>query len=605
MALVALDNVHFLSSGETILDGVSLQVNRGDRLVLIGRNGAGKTSLLELIAGELEPDRGSVSSEKGLRIGYLRQVPDLGDAPTVLDAVVAGRKEMMALRRDISELTVKAEEGDGRAVAALGQLQERYEREGGDDLERRATVALQNVGFDQAQFGQSTTLLSGGERSRLLLARILVMDADLLLLDEPTNHLDLAGIEFLEQYLASFKGGAVVVSHDRTFIDRFATDIAAIEPGAKVRTYPGGFEMYQATRTSREERERKEYEQQKDETPPSDDQAMGLHFPEVEHSGKVVFQVKDLTLRPGGQILLQKVSFNIERGDRVGIIGPSGCGKTTLLNALSLKEEPAEGKIQHGYRAMIGTFDQTLSGLTTGQTVLEELSACRPDLSEQALRDMASRFLFLGEEVFRKVETFSGGEQSRLVLALLVLGQNNVLLLDEPTNHLDIPSREVLEEALLAFPGTLVVVSHDRFFLDRVARRVLSFESRALVDESGTYSELRKAGKIMRDAPKDAGRGPDPDKQRKKEDYEKRRQGQRAKEASKKRIEELEKLVHDQEKQIEELMVQMADPARALDWEGLEKLQEEKKTLVKDYEANRAEWESLVATAGENQGDDD
>jgi ATP-binding cassette subfamily F protein 3 len=628
MALVALDKVHLSYSGETLLREVSLQVDRGDRLVLIGRNGSGKTSLLEMISGGQEPDKGRVSRKKGLRIGYLPQVPDIGDEPTLLDAVVAGRTELITLRRKIGELQQAAESGDSHVVTALGELQERYEREGGDDLERRASVALQNVGFDQGQFDQPTNMLSGGERSRLLLARILIMDADLLLLDEPTNHLDIPGTEFLEQHLAAFSGGAVVVTHDRTFVDRFATGIAAIEPDRTVQLYPGSYERYSLIRADRRERALKEYQQQKEEiergeelirrthagmksrqaksrrkaldkiemveAPPPEEKTMSLRFTEVEHSGKVVFQVKDLILQPGGQVLLDKVSFRIGRGERVGIIGPNGCGKTTLLKTLAGQEPPAGGKLQQGYNTLVGYYDQTLSGLTTGRTVLEELAACRLDLGEQALRDMAGRFLFHGDDVERKVESFSGGEQSRLALALLVLGRHNVLLLDEPTNHLDIPSREILEEALQAYPSTVLVVSHDRFFLDCVTDRILSFEDRTLIDDQGKYTELRNSGRIMKSIPQ-VTQGVSPEKLKRREEYEKRRKGQRAKESTQKRAKELEKLIHSQEQKIERLMKEMADPKRALDWEGLEKLQDEKKEVEKEHEASLAEWEQLTA----------
>jgi len=628
MALVALDKVHLSYSGDTLLRSVSFQVNRGDRLVLIGRNGSGKTSLLQMISGAQKPDKGRVSREKGLRIGYLPQVPDIGDEPTLLDAVVAGRTELLTLRRKMVELQQAAESGDAHVVTALGELQERYEREGGDDLERRASVALQNVGFDQGQFDQPTNMLSGGERSRLLLARILIMDADLLLLDEPTNHLDIPGTEFLEQHLAAFAGGAIVVTHDRTFVDRFATSIAAIEPDRTVQVYPGSYERYSQIRAERNERARKEYQQQKEEiergeelirrthagmksrqaksrrkaldriepveAPPPEEKTMSLRFTEVEHSGKVVFQVKELILQPGGQVLLNKASFRIGRGERVGIIGPNGCGKTTLLKTLAGQEPPAGGKLQQGYNTLVGYYDQTLSGLTTGHTVLEELAACRPDLGEQALRDMAGRFLFHGDDVERKVESFSGGEQSRLALALLVLGRHNVLLLDEPTNHLDIPSREVLEEALQAYPSTVLVVSHDRFFLDCVTERILSFEDRTLVDDLGSYSDLRNSGKIMKSVPQ-VTQGVSPEKQKRREEYEKRRKGQRAKESTQKRAQELEKLIHEQERKIEKLMGEMADPKRALDWEGLEKLQDEKRQVEKEHEASLAEWEQLTA----------
>ncbi len=633
MPLVSLDNVHLSFSGETVLKSVCLQMQRGDRLVAIGRNGTGKTSLLRLIHGDLAPDSGTVSSQRGIRIGFMQQTCEMDDRTTVFEAALSGRSELIELRDSIEKLQEEAERGDPRLVALLGEHQERYEREGGDDLERRTTMALESVGFDSSQLDQETGLLSGGERSRLTLARILIMDADLLLLDEPTNHLDIRGTEFLERYLAGFGGAAVVVSHDRAFFDRFTTRLLAIESDGSVATYPGNYASYCEIRDERRARKQKEFEKQqariaKDEeyirrthagqkhkqaksrqkqldgverveAPASGAKTLGLHFLEVEHSGKTVFVVKDQVLRPGGQTLLENVSFQIDRGERVGIIGPNGSGKTTLLKTLAGDLQPESGKIQRGFNAQVGYYDQELSGLTTGLTVLDELAAHRPDLSEQALRSMAGRFLFRGDAVERPVESFSGGEQSRLALALLVLGRHNVLLLDEPTNHLDIPSREVLEEALDEFPGTVVVVSHDRYFLDKVARRILSIEGRTLVDELGIYSELRNSGRIMHDVPVEPRATDLPRKQAKRNAYEARRRAKRAEEGRKTRIDELEKLIHEQEQAIEALMQKMADPSMAQDWEGLDRLSAEKKALQQEYETNLAEWESMQSEAGE------
>ncbi len=633
MALVTVDKVRLSYAQEIILNDISLQIHPGDRIALVGRNGVGKTSLLDLIVGMRHPDAGVVTVERGIRIGYLKQVPDLFPDATVLDAAMAGQTGLLSLRKHLAELQDNANLGDPRVVKELGELQLRYEHEGGDDLERRAARALQRVGIDAARFQQSTTILSGGERSRLMLARIVVTNPDLLILDEPTNHLDLRGTEFLEEYLASFQGGAMVVSHDRAFIDRFATAVAAIEADHTLAVYSGGYEHYRSVHNERLARQRKEYlaqqklivrteeyirrshagqratqaqsrkkalerleKMERVDAPPPEEDALALRFLKVEHSGKLVFQVNNLRLSPGSLVLLDQEEFTIERNERVGIIGPNGCGKTTLLKILAGTDEPARGTVQRGYRTLIGYYDQELSGLTTGRTIVQELGALRPELSEQILRDIAAQFLFQGDEVFRPVETFSGGEQARLALCLLMLGRHNVLLLDEPTNHLDIPSREVLEDALAAFPGTLVVVSHDRYFLDHVAQRILSFEGRTLIDARGRYSDLRRDGKILNDhEPDDTGNTDD--KQRRRENYKQRRKSQRAQDARQKRIAELEQLILQQEQTISSLMATMGDPGRAFDWEFLEKLQSDKIALEHQHELTLVEWEQLINQA--------
>ncbi|NMB76240.1 MAG: ABC-F family ATP-binding cassette domain-containing protein [Myxococcales bacterium] len=640
MALVNFDNVHLSFSGETVLRDISLQIRRGERIGLTGRNGAGKTSLLKLITGEIQPDRGSIAIERGLRIGYLPQVIALQGSDTVLNTVMAARADLMELRRRIGELSEEAARGDPRLLAHLGQLQEEYQHAGGDDLERRATLALHHVGFRAGSFEQPVSVLSGGEQSRLMLARILLLEADLLLLDEPTNHLDIRSTEFLEEYLQAFPGGALVVTHDRAFLDAFATSVAAIEPDQRLFVLPGDYAHFQRVRSERRSRQEKEARQQQEqierdqdfirrthanqksrqaksrenrlqrleriEAPAAEPDVFRLTFPEVEPSGRMVFTARELCLRPGSQLLLDRASFTIERGERVGIIGPNGCGKTTLLEVLAQKQTPEKGEVKTGFRALIGYYDQMLSNLNLGRTVLEELAQRRPELSEQALRDLAGRFLFHGDDVFRRVETFSGGERSRLSLLLLVMERHNVLLLDEPTNHLDIPSREVLEEALLAFPGTVIVVSHDRYFLDRVARRILAIEDRALVSELGTYSELRQAGRILGAAEDEDEEDPAEERarRRRREEFEQRKRLHREREGRARRLRELEAAIHEREQKTEELVRRMSDPSMARDWAGLEKLQREKKAAEDEHETLLVEWEQLASIVKENDGSD-
>jgi len=640
MALVNFDNVCLSFAGETVLRDVSLQIRRGERIGLVGRNGAGKTSLLRLILQEILPDRGAIAIERGLRIGYLPQTPALGGQDTVLGTVMAARSDLLELRRRIEELSAEAERGDPRLLAHLGKLQEEYQHGGGDDLERRATLALHHVGFGAGSFEQPVSVLSGGEQSRLWLARILMLDADLLLLDEPTNHLDIRGTEFLEEYLRDFHGGAMVVTHDRAFLDAFATSVASIEPDRRLFVLPGDYAHFQRVRAERRARQEKEARLQQAqiehdldfirrthanqkaaqaksrekklerleriEAPVAEAETFRLSFPEVEPSGKIVFTAREVSLRPGSQLLLDRASFTIERGERVGIIGPNGCGKTTLLEVLAGRQAPERGEIKTGFRALIGFYDQMLSNLNLGRTVLEELSQRRPELSEQALRDLAGRFLFHGDDVFRRVETFSGGERSRLSLLLLVMERHNVLLLDEPTNHLDIPSREVLEEALLAFPGTLIVVSHDRYFLDRVARRILAFEDRAINNQLGSYSELRRSGRILGASQDEEEEDPagEQERRRRREEFERRKRSHREREGRARRLRELEAAIAEHERKTEELVQRMSDPAMARDWAGLERLQQDKKAVENEHEKLLVEWEQLASLVEETDGSD-
>lgn len=567
MALVSLEKVRLKSGGQPWLKSVSLKVDRGDRIVIAGHSGSAETPLLDLFAGRLVPERGKLQLEPGLQIGYMRKDPELGERATVLEAALSGCAELIRLRKSIDRLQAAQDGNDQRQMTQLAEQRERYESEGGDDLERRATLALENLGFDTAQFDQQVGLLSGGERSRLSLAQVLVMDTDLLLLDEPTVHLDLRGTEFLEQHLANFGGAAVVVTHDRSFIDRFATRIAAIEAD-------GSLSLHAELSDRQSEAE-------------AEPLAEPI-FSRVEESGKMVFVANKLSLSPGGRDLLNSASFKVGRGERVGIIGPSGSGKSVLLKTLAGQVTPDGGKLHTGSNALMGIYEQDQSGLDATRAFWAELKAACPNLSNAELKTAAKAFLFSEGDFDRPVDGLNSHEAARLRLACLVQGETNVLLLDEPTAHLDIPAREGLERALSAYPGTVFVVSRDRTLLDRVAQRILSIEACGLVDAQGVYSELRRKGEIMADVPRAAsvaglkGRG-------------KKKRACRETEpavpsASKPlgRVEDLRATVAEQAKLIEALHSKLSNPKMALDWEGLERLSAEKKSLQAEYDSNRA-----------------
>jgi ATPase subunit of ABC transporter with duplicated ATPase domains len=567
MAIVSLEKIRLKNGGQPWLKSVSLKVDRGDRIVIVGRSGSAETPLLDLFAGRLAPERGKLLLESSAQIGYMRKDPGLGERATVLEAALSGCAELIRLRKSIDRLQSAQDGNDQRQMAQLAEQRERYENEGGDDLERRATLALENLGFDTAQFDQQVGLLSGGERSRLSLAQVLVMDTDLLLLDEPTVHLDLRGTEFLEQHLADFAGAAVVVTHDRSFIDRFATRIAAVEADGSLSLHA---KLADQLRSAAVE--------------PTDEPI----FSRVEESGKMVFVANKLSLSPGGRELLTSASFKVGRGERVGIIGPCGSGKSVLLKTLAGEVTPDGGKLHTGSNALMGIYEQDRTGLDATRSFGAELKAACPNLSKAELITVAKAFLFDEEDFTRPVDGLDSAEAARLRLACLVQGETNVLLLDEPTAQLDIPAREGLERALSAYPGTVLVVSRDRALLDHVAQRILSIEGSGLVDAQGVYSELRGKGEIMVDVPRTAsvagltGRG------KKRKACREPEQAVASESKPLGRVEDLRAAVAEQAKAIEALQAKLSSPKMALDWEGLERLSAEKKSLQAEYDSNRA-----------------
>jgi ATP-binding cassette subfamily F protein 3 len=446
----------------------------------------------------------------------------------VLDALLEPFAHVQAMHEDLQRLEARLAEASEADLKHYGELQERYRLEGGYDLETRVRELTQDVGLSQADLGRSLATLSGGERGRLELAKVLVRQPDLLLLDEPTNHLDLAAIERLEARLSEYPGAFVLVSHDRAFIQRTCRAIIELEDGDFVR-YSFTYDQYVVERDARLERARVEYQRQKDHVEKTEDfirrnlagqktkQAQSrrrmleklerLERPEDnwqmagrialnfqtggDLGGKEIVRAPNISVGYPGKPIVTDVTVNIFRGDRVGIVGPNGCGKSTLLKTLVGELAPLAGVVERGSAVRLGYFDQKLSSLSEDRTAIEEIQSVRNDLSPEVVRQYLAKFRFFGDDPFRTVRGFSGGERSRLALAKMLLFPRNVLALDEPTNHLDIPARETLEHALDGYEGTLMVVSHDRYFLDRVCRRLLVFENGTLEAHLGNYSDWR------------------------------------------------------------------------------------------------------------------
>jgi len=530
MSLAQFSDVTFGYPGTEILTGASLLIRPGDRLALLGPNGTGKSTALRLLAGDLEPDAGDVRVLGRASVSYLRQSQEFGAHGKLIDAVLEPFAALQVMHEEMTGIEQRLGEATPAEVQRYGELQERYLREGGYELESRVRRLTSDVGFSEADLNRSVETLSGGERGSLELAKVLVRQPDLLLLDEPTNHLDLAAIERLESFLAEYPGAFLLVSHDRAFIRAVCREVIELENGKFVR-YPFAYDKYVVERDARLERARTEYERQKEHVEKTEDfirrnlagqktkQAQSrrkmleklerLERPEDhwQYAGKIGLSFSagtDLgskeTLRaphitvgyPDAEPILKDVTVNIYRGDKVGIVGPNGAGKSTLLKTLIGVLPPLHGKIELGTGVRIGYFDQKLGTLNEELSLIDEVRSVRADLSPEVVRQYLAKFRFFGDDPFRTVRGLSGGERSRLAMAKIMLFPRNVLVLDEPTNHLYIPARETLEEALTAYEGTLLVVSHDRYFLDRICTRLLIIAGTELDAHTGNYSDWRR-----------------------------------------------------------------------------------------------------------------
>lgn len=527
MSLAQFSDAHFGYPETDVLSGASLRVRPKDRLALVGPNGTGKSTALRLLAGDLAPDAGDVRVLGKATVAYLRQSQELGGDGTVLDAVLEPFAHLQSMHDELVAIEAHLGQATSAELLRYGELQERYGREGGYEVEMRVRRLTTDVGFALSDLPRPVSTLSRGERGRLELAKVLVRQPDLLLLDEPTNHLDLAAIERLETYLGEYPGAFILVSHDRAFIDQTCREIVELEGGRFVR-YPYRYDKYVIERDARLERARAEYKRQKEHVDKTEDfirknlagqktkqaQSRRKMLEKLERlerpddhwqlagrislafstggdlGNKETIRAPSITVGYPGNVILRNITVNIYRGDRVGIVGPNGCGKSTLLRTLVGDLPPVAGTIELGTGVRLGYLDQKLGSLSEERSLIDEIQSVRADPPE-VVRQYLAKFRFFGDDPFRLVRGLSGGERSRLAMAKIMLFPRNLLALDEPTNHLDIPAREVLEEALDGFEGTLIVVSHDRYFLDRVCKRMLVVDGNTLESHLGNYSDWR------------------------------------------------------------------------------------------------------------------
>ena len=506
--LYRLEEVELSFAGRPVLRGASLQHNPGEKLLLLGRNGSGKTTLLRVIAGELEPDRGRVEWATGFAAAHVEQRLEAPPGTTILDHCLSALPRLVEVERELAELAPRLAGGEPSLIAEHHRLQEEVERLDGYRARPRAEATLDGLGIPRAMHLRPLETLSGGERTRVALARALLSPASLLLLDEPTNHLDLVGVEFLAQELAHRPGALLLVTHDRELVDRVGGEVLELH-GGRIERFPAGYARYRRERERRRGQARRAYELQQGEIarqeefirrniagqntrqaqarqklldrvarlePPEPDlPPLRVRWPATGRSGERVLEVEDLAVG-WGKPLLRGVTLSLRRGERLAVVGRNGAGKTTLLHTVAGRLPAHSGSMRFGTGVVPGWYDQEQAEVPAGTTVLGALLDVRPEWAPAEARVWAARFAFSGEAAEASTETLSGGERARVALARLIALAPNLMLLDEPTNHLDLATCEVLEEALDGFPGALVLVSHDRRLVERVATGVLLLE---------------------------------------------------------------------------------------------------------------------------------
>ncbi|MBQ3264469.1 MAG: ABC-F family ATP-binding cassette domain-containing protein [Ruminococcus sp.] len=617
-----------MSFGErTLFEDMSFEVESRDKVGLIGRNGVGKTTLFKLICGELEPSSGVVATERGLNIGYMEQHACSQGDRSIYDELESVFDELKSMEHEIEKLTITIEHSTGDLTALIArqtELIERFERDGGLTYQSRTRSALMGLGFREAEFGMPTAALSGGQRSKLSLLKLLLSKSNLLLLDEPTNHLDIASVAWLEGFLRDFKGAMIIISHDRYFLDAVTNKTVEIEH-QKCMTYKGAYSEFikkkqayeqalankyqndikeikriegiieQQRRWNRErnirmaESKEKEIDRIRAQMVEPDGALEGIRmrFEPRHESGNDVLIAKDLSKAFGDKRLFRNVDMHLTKGERVFILGDNGCGKTTLFRILNGKLRPDTGEYEFGAMVDVGYFDQMQENLNLNNTAIDEIWNAYPRMTETKIRTSLAAFLFKGDEVYKPLSAMSGGERARISLLKLMLGGYNLLLLDEPTNHLDASSREALEDTLKSYDGTLLIISHDRYFINKLSDRVLVMTKDGLSEYLGNYDDYLE--RVAQQAPPDtAADVPVKKKEKPLNDYQLQKLRQSEERKRKTRLKRTEAQIEALEAAVGELQTELSEEAVQSDYERLlalsAELEEKQKRLEELYD---------------------
>ncbi|MCG9966835.1 ABC-F family ATP-binding cassette domain-containing protein [Pelotomaculum terephthalicicum JT] len=618
-----------------VLNNVNLIIQEGERSGIVGVNGAGKSTLLKIITGALSPDAGEVIKAKDLSVSYMAQDGGLESGQSIWNEMLSAFTHLICIEKQLRNMEKRmgdpAVVADGKEYRQLlrdyDNLSSEFKNKGGFEYEANIRGVLHGLNFRDMDYNTPVNILSGGQKTRLALARCLLGAPDLLILDEPTNYLDMDNLTWLEQYLQSYRGAVLAVSHDRYFLDTLAKVIYDLDKNGITR-YTGNYTSFVRQKAELQEQQLKAYKKQQEEigrmeefirrnmaakdttgraqsrlktlekmervTRPEKEHRVKVSFHVERPSGREVLKVRELTIGYPGAALATGLNFDIEKGERVVLIGPNGTGKSTLLKTIAGLLPPLAGHIRQGSLVQIGYYEQEHQGLHRDKDVLHELWDRYPHMNELDIRKALGGFLFSGDDVNKSVAGLSGGEKSRLALAALMLRKANFLLLDEPTNHLDLPGKEALEDALAGYPGTILFVSHDRYFINKVASRVLELSHGSVNSYQGNYDYYQNKKPRLPGAAKSGPDRPADSEEKKQKQYLQKKEEDRQKRKHLREIASLEQSIADQESLIVRLEKELEQPEVYLDYQACQQRQSELEKVRAVLQDNMEKWLALV-----------